>query len=66
MRLNTDQPSLLAELIEESKFFVGAEDLDVNCIHIENGEFFIDKITIGEKVYEYKNSHGFRSSTSSR
>lgn len=63
MSLNTDQPSLLAELIEESKFFVGAEDLDVNCIHIENSEFFIDKITIGEKVYEYKNSHGFRDET---
>lgn len=59
MSIKTDQPQFLAELIEESKFFAGADELDIVCKHDERGENFHDEITIDGKVYYYENSHAF-------
>lgn len=59
MSIKTDQPQFLAELIEESKFFAGADELDIVCKHDERGENFHDEITIDGKVYDYENSHAF-------
>lgn len=56
MSIKTDQPQFLAELIEESKFFAGADNLDIACKHDERGENFHDEITIDGKVYDYENS----------
>lgn len=59
MSIKTDQPQFLAELIEESKFFAGADNLDIACKHDERGENFHDEITIDGKVYDYENSRAF-------
>ena len=59
MSINTDQPQFLAELIEESKFFAGADNLDIDCKHGERGENFYDEIVIDGKVYDYENSRAF-------
>lgn len=59
MSINTDQPQFLAELIEESKFFAGADNLDIDCKHGERGEKFYDEIVIDGKVYDYENSRAF-------
>ena len=55
MSIKTDQPQFLAELIEESKFFAGADELDIVCKHDERGVNFHDEITIDGKVYDYEN-----------
>lgn len=59
MSIKTDQPQFLAELIEESKFFAGADNLDIDCKHGERGENFHDAIMIDGKVYDYENSRAF-------
>ena len=59
MSINTDQPQFLAELIEESKFFAGVDNLDIDCKHGERGEKFYDEIVIDGKVYDYENSRAF-------
>lgn len=59
MSIKTDQPQFLAELIEESKFFAGAGNLDIDCKHGERGENFYDEIVIDGKVYDYENSRAF-------
>ena len=59
MSIKTDQPQFLAELIEESKFFAGADNLDIDCKHGERGENFYDEIVIDGKVYDYENSRAF-------
>lgn len=59
MSIKTDQPQFLAELIEESKFFTGADELDIVCKHGERGENFYDEIVIDGKVYDYENSRAF-------
>lgn len=59
MSVKTNIEKLSAELIEESKFFLGAEELDVDCEHSENGEVFLNKVTINGKLYKFENEHTF-------
>ena len=63
MSIKTDQPQFLAELIEESKFFSGADDLDIVCTHSENCGNFHDEIIVDGKVYSYDNAHAFSGET---
>lgn len=59
MIIKTDFEKLEAELLEESKFFDAPEDLEVVHTHAyENGKF-INKIIVGGKEYNFKNSHPY-------
>lgn len=59
MSIESDQLQFLAELIEESKFFAGADDLSIECKHKEIGDTFFDDIVIDGRNYSYTNKHSY-------
>ena len=61
MSIKTNLDRLSAELIEESKFFDGAENLAIICEHSVKNDDFFNVITINDKVYSFKNTHSSNS-----
>lgn len=59
MSIKTNLDRLSAELIEESKFFDGAENLEIICEHSEKDDIFFNVVKINGKAYSFENSHAF-------